>query len=74
MKQAPGAWHEILHDYLVKFSFERKFNNNNLYLKNGKNNKLLLSKIFFDDIIVKNWLMKICNYCHLWKHMIHILT
>ena len=35
----------------MKIGFERINDNNNLYLKNGKNNEVLLSEIFFDDII-----------------------
>ena len=51
LKQAPRAWYERLHNYLVKISFERINDNNNLYLKNEKNNELLLCEIFVDDII-----------------------
>ena len=50
MKQAPRAWYERLHNYLVKIGFERINDNYNLYLKNG-NNEVLLSKIFVDGII-----------------------
>ena len=35
----------------MKISFSRKNDNNNLYLKNGKNNEVLLFEIFVDDII-----------------------
>jgi hypothetical protein len=35
----------------VKIGFERTNDNSNLYFKNGKNNEVLLSEIFFDDII-----------------------
>ena len=51
LKKAPRACYERLHNYLVKIGFERTNDNNNLYLKNGKNNEVLLSKIFVDDII-----------------------
>ena len=42
LKQAPRAWYEGLHNYLVKIGFARTNNNNNLYLKNDKNNEVLL--------------------------------
>ena len=51
LKQAPRAWYERSHNYLVKISFERTNDKRNLYLKNGKNNGVLLSKICVDDII-----------------------
>ena len=35
----------------MKIGFERTNDNSNLYLKNGKNNEVLLSEIFVDDII-----------------------
>ena len=33
LKQAPRAWYDILHKYLVKIGFERTDDNNNLYIK-----------------------------------------
>lgn len=51
LKKSAREWYERLHKYLVKSGFERKNDNNNLYLKNGKNNEVLLSEIFVDDII-----------------------
>ena len=51
MKQTPRAWYERLHTYLVKIRFERTDDNNNLYMKTMKGKSILLSKIFFDDII-----------------------
>lgn len=51
LKQTPRAWHERLHNYLVKIGFERKNDNSNLCLKTSKNNEVLLSKVFVDDII-----------------------
>ena len=32
-KEAPRAWYERLHNYLIKISFKRTNNNSNLYLK-----------------------------------------
>ena len=51
MKQAPRAWYERLHKYLVKIGFERTDNNNNIYIKREKGKGILLFKIFVDDII-----------------------
>ena len=51
LKQAPREWYETLDNYLVKISFERTNDNSNLYLKNGKNNEVLLSEIFVYDIV-----------------------
>ena len=51
LKQAPRAWYDRLHTYLVKIGFERIDDNNNLYMKIDKDNRILISKIFVDDII-----------------------
>ena len=51
LKQAPRAWHERLHNYLVKIGFERTDDNSNMQLKTEKGKGILLSKIFVDDII-----------------------
>ena len=51
LKQSPRAWYERLHNYLVKIGFEWTNDSNNLYLKNGKNNEVLLFEIFVDCII-----------------------
>ena len=52
LKKAPRAWYERLHNYLMKICFDKTNDNNNLYLKTGKNNEVLLSRIFVDDIIL----------------------
>ena len=51
LKQAPRAWYERLHKYLGKIGFERKDDNNNLYIKTKKGKDIMISKIFVDDII-----------------------
>ena len=51
LKKAPRTWYERLHNYLVKIHFEGKNYNSNLYFENGKKNEVLVSKIFFDDMI-----------------------
>ena len=51
LKQAPRAWYERLHTYLVKIGFERTDDNNNLYMKVDKDKGVLISEIFVDDII-----------------------
>ena len=51
LKKAPRAWYERLHKYLVKISFEKIDNNNNLYLKIEGGKGILLAKVFVDDII-----------------------
>ena len=51
MKQAPRAWYERLHTYLVKIGFERTDENSNLYMKVDKDKGVLISTNFVDDII-----------------------
>ena len=41
----------FLNGFDVKIGFERTNDDGNLYLKPGKNNEVLVSKIFVDDII-----------------------
>ena len=50
LKQAPRAWYERLHNYLMNNSFQRKNDNNNLYIK-GPNKKIVLAEIFVDDTL-----------------------
>ena len=50
MKQAPRAWYERLHKYLVQIGFERT-DDNNMYIKSEEGKDILISKIFVDDII-----------------------
>ena len=52
LKQAPRAWYERLHTYLVKIGFERTDDNINLYMKIDEDKGILLSEIFVDDIIL----------------------
>ena len=51
MKQAPRAWYERLHKYLVKIGFERIDDNNNLYTKLEKGKDIMILENFVDDII-----------------------
>ena len=51
MKQAPRAWYERLHKYLVKIGFERIDENNNMYIKSEEIKDIFISGIFVDDII-----------------------
>ena len=53
LKQAPKAWYERLHKYLVRIEFQRTSDNSNLYTKKEKGKGILLSKIFVDDIIFR---------------------
>ena len=68
LKQAPRAQYEKLHKYLVKIGFERKDDNNNLYIKLEKGKDILISEIFVDDIIFgrKDVLCK--NFADQMKH------
>ena len=50
LKQAPRAWYERLHKYLVKIGFETK-DENNMYIKLEEGKDILISEIFVDDII-----------------------
>ena len=43
------AWYERFHNYLIKVGFQRKNDNNNLYIKEGPDKKIVLVEIFFDD-------------------------
>ena len=49
LMQAPRAWYEILHNYLMKIGFKRTNDNNNLYIKEGPNKKIVLAEIFVDN-------------------------
>ena len=51
LKQAPRAWYEILHSHLVKIGFQMKNENNNLYIKEGPDKKIVLVEIFVDDTL-----------------------
>ena len=51
LKQAPRTQYERLHTYLIKIGFERKYDNNNLYMNTDEEKGILLSEIFVDDII-----------------------
>ena len=51
LKQAPRAWYEILHKYLVKMGFKRIDDNSNMYIKSKEGKEILISEIFVDDII-----------------------
>ena len=45
-KQAPRAWYERLHKYLVQIGFERIDDNNHLYIKIEKGKCIFLSNFF----------------------------
>ena len=51
LKQDPRAWYERLHGYLVKVGFEKTDDNRNLYIKEGLEDKILLTKVFVDYIL-----------------------
>ena len=51
LKKYPRAWYERLHGYLVKIGFGKTNDNNNLYIKEGLDDKILLEIIFVDDIL-----------------------
>ena len=51
LKQAPRAWYERLHNYLIHISFQRKNDNSSLYNTEGPDNKIVLAKIFVDDTL-----------------------
>ena len=51
LKQAPRAWYERLHNYLIQIGFQRKNDNNGLYIKEGPNKKIVLVEIFVDDTL-----------------------
>ena len=53
LKQAPRAWYERLHKYLVKIGFERIDENKNLYIRSKEGKNILISEIFVDDIIFR---------------------
>ena len=50
LKQAPRAWYERLHYYLIKTGFKRTNDNNSLHTKEGLDKKILLAKICMDDM------------------------
>ena len=51
LKQAPREWYERLHNYLIKIGFQRTNDNNNLYIKEGLDKKIVLVEIFVDDTL-----------------------
>ena len=51
MKQAPRAWYERLHSYLIQIGFQRTNDNSSLYIKEGLDNKIVLTEIFVDDTL-----------------------
>lgn len=51
LKKAPRALYERLQNYLVKISFEKIDDNNNMYLKIEGGQYILVAKFFIDDII-----------------------
>ena len=51
LKKAPRAWYERLHNYLIKIFFQRINDNNNLYIKEGQENKIVLAEIFVDHTL-----------------------
>ena len=51
LKQDPRAWYEILHIHLIKIDFQRTNDNNNLYIKEGPDKKIVLVEIFVDDTL-----------------------
>ena len=60
LKQAPKAWYERLHNYLIKIGVQRT-NDNNLYIKERPDKKIVLEKIFVDDtLFTKN--DDLCEY------------
>ena len=48
LKQAPRAWYERLHKYLVKIGFERTDDNSNMYIKSKEGKDIPISEIFVD--------------------------
>ena len=51
LNQAPKAWHERLHSYLINIGFVTTSDNYNLYLKQKIEASLLIIELFVDDII-----------------------
>ena len=51
LNQAPRAWYERLHNYLVQIGFQRTNDNSSLYIKEGPDKKIVLVEIFFDDTL-----------------------
>ena len=51
LTQAPRAWYEILHNYLVQIGFQGTNDNSSLYIKEGLDKKIVLAEIFVDDTL-----------------------
>ena len=51
LKKYLRAWYERLHNYLIKISFQRKNDNNSLYIKEGPDKKIVLVEIFVDKTL-----------------------
>ena len=55
LKKAPRSWYERLHNYLIKIGFQRTNDNNNLYIKEGPDKKIVLVEIFvYDTLFTRN--------------------
>ena len=51
LKQAVRAWYEGLHNHLIQIGFQRKNDNNSLYIKEGLDKKIVLGEIVVDDTL-----------------------
>lgn len=60
LKQAPRAWYERLHNYLMKIVVKRINDKSNLHIKEGLDKKILLADIFMDDTLF-TWNDDLCK-------------
>ena len=51
LKQAPRAWQERWHNYVIQIGFQRTNDNSSFYIKEGLDNKIILVEIFVDDTL-----------------------
>ena len=51
LKKAPRVWYGRIHNYLIKIGFQRKNDNNGLYIKEGSDKNSVLVQIFVDDTL-----------------------
>ena len=62
LKQAPRAWYERLHNYLIQISFQRTNDNSSLYIKQGPNNKIVLEKKLWMILCLQGMMINVKNF------------
>ena len=51
LNKSPRAWYERLHNYLIQIGFQKTNDNSSLYIKEGRDKKIVLAEKFVDDTL-----------------------